>query len=131
MGQLPQGPVKIVVGGAIGIALAAAFYHILPLGWLIVALALLAVEVWSFFNPYAHDTISEVVWALSDRPLVPLLFGAAVAWAITSGFIPANGEGMWVSLFLGVILGHFFWQRAGDSDHPPTKEGGPNAKERK
>jgi len=114
MGALPQGPVKIIVGGILGAGLLWAFFNLLSFWWWAFCVVLLAVEAWAFFNPYANDTISEVVWALSERPLVPLLFGAATAWSITSGFIPATREGMWVSLFIGVIMGHFFWQRQGD-----------------
>ena len=114
MGQLPAGPVKIVVGGVIAAGLLAAFYQILPWRWFLFGVALLAVEVWAFFNPYAHDTISEVIWALAERPLVPLLFGVATGWAVTSGFIPATPEGLWVTLCIGTMLGHFFWQAEGD-----------------
>lgn len=114
MARLPQGPTKIIVGAFIGSGLVWAFYRILDVEWFLVALLLLAVEVWSFFNPYEHDTISEVVWGLSERPLVPLLFGVALGWAITSGFIPVTIEGLWISVFLGTIMGHFFWQRQED-----------------
>lgn len=128
MQPLPNGPVKIVVGAVIGAGLTAALYFILPTSWFIFCMVLLVVETWSFFNPYKNDTISEVVWALSERPLVPLLFGAGVAWSIDSGFITVSEEGLWITLFLGVVLGHFFWQRAGDNETPPTTVGGPNEK---
>jgi len=114
MGALPNGPVKIIVGAVIGLGLLAALYMVLPLGWFLFALALLGIEAWSFFNPYANDTISEVIWALSERPLVPLMFGVATGWSITSGIIPVTHEGQWVILFLGTLLGHFFWRPQGE-----------------
>lgn len=114
MNELPKGPVKIVVGAVIAAGLIAAFYNILSVGWFVFGLALLAVEAWAFFNPYSHDTISEVVWALSERPLVPLIFGTATGWAVTSGFIPVTIEGLWIALIVGTVLGHFFWQAEGE-----------------
>ena len=122
MGELPNGPVKIIVGAVIAAGLVAAFYHILPWGWFLFGCGLLAVEAWAFFNPYAHDTISEVIWALSERPLVPLIFGVGTGWAVTSGFIPATVEGLWVSLCVGCLLGHFFWQQEIDQSEDEVGE---------
>ena len=110
MAELPKGPVKIIVGGVIAAGIIAVFYQILSTGWFLFGLGLLLVEAWAFFNKYARDTISQVVWVLSERPLVPLIFGAATSWAITSGFIPVTVEGLWIALIIGTMLGHFFWQ---------------------
>jgi len=117
--ELPQGPVKIIVSGVIGVGLLVVFYNLLSLKWFLFSLFLLAVEIWTFFNKYAHDTISEVMEALSARPLVPLVFGAAIGWALTSNFIPRTTEGLWIVLILGTLLGHFFWQfkRNGDRNN--------------
>lgn len=114
--MLPKGPVKIVVGGLIGAGIVLMMYHLLSLKLFLLAVALLGVEVWSFFNPYANDTISEVIWGLAERHLVPLLFGVATGWALASGFVPVSIEGLWISLCLGTLLGHFFWQAEGVSE---------------
>ena len=42
-------------------------------------------EAIALFNSKSGDTISEIFWHLSQRPLVPFLFG--------------------------LLCGHFFWQR--------------------
>jgi len=47
-------------------------------------MALLAYEGVTLFNSRDGDTISEIIWYLSKRPLVPFLFG--------------------------LLMGHFFWQ---------------------
>ena len=41
-------------------------------------------EAITLFNKSSGDTISEIIWYLSKRPLVPFLFG--------------------------LLMGHFFWQ---------------------
>jgi len=51
----------------------------------IICLFLVAYEGVALINRPAGDTISEVVWYLSRRPIVPFLFG--------------------------LLCGHFFWQR--------------------
>jgi len=48
-------------------------------------LALFIYEAWALTNKASGDTISEIFWYLSRRPIVPFLFG--------------------------VLCGHFFWQR--------------------
>lgn len=52
--------------------------------WVLCA-ALLAYEFYALATPGADDTISEIVWGLSSRPLIPFV--------------------------LGFLMGHFFWQR--------------------
>lgn len=44
---------------------------------------LLLYEGWTLINGTPNDTISESIWRLADRPLVPFLFG--------------------------FLMGHFFW----------------------
>ena len=51
----------------------------------IICLALLTYEGFALFNRQSGDTISEIFWHLSQRPLVPFLFG--------------------------LLCGHFFWQK--------------------
>ncbi len=50
----------------------------------LLCLAMLGYEAAALLNHKTGDTISEIFWALSRRPLVPFLFG--------------------------VLCGHFFWQ---------------------
>lgn len=71
--------------------------------WPWVLLVILGFEGWTIFNRTPADTISEIIWQLAERPILPLLSGVAVGH-----FIPT--EELWV-VGLGVLLGHFFWQR--------------------
>jgi hypothetical protein len=48
-------------------------------------LGLLGYEAWALLNHERDDTISEIMWTRSRRPVVPFA--------------------------LGVLMGHFFWQR--------------------
>lgn len=48
-------------------------------------IALFVYEGIALFNSKSGDTISEILWHLSQRPLVPFLFG--------------------------LLMGHFFWQK--------------------
>jgi len=51
----------------------------------LLVLGLFVYEAYALINSKSGDTISEIVWHLSQRPLVPFLFG--------------------------LLCGHFFWQR--------------------
>lgn len=107
---IPEGPTKLVVGGTIGAVLVLTIYTLLgPVYGSIAALYLLY-EGWTIVNRYARDTISEVTWYLATRPLVPLMFGAGISWAIVSGLIPRTHEGLWVAFMIGTLYGHLFWQ---------------------
>jgi hypothetical protein len=54
------------------------------IGFLITGITLILVyEIWSIKNHTVGDTISEIVWKLAKRPIVPFAFG--------------------------VLMGHFFW----------------------
>lgn len=51
----------------------------------LVAIVLLIIyEIWSIRSVQSGDTISEVMWKLSERPLIPFMFG--------------------------MVAGHFFWR---------------------
>ncbi len=97
---------QVVVGATIGLALVVFTYVILGPKWGAVATAYWLYEAWALINKYRNDTLSEGIWFLSERPVVPLLFGLAVGWGITSGFI----HGEWLTLAIGILLGHFFFQ---------------------
>ena len=62
--------------GEMGVTMSWIFY-------LLVA-ALIVYEGITLTNKYDGDTISEIIWHLSNRPLVPFIFG--------------------------MLMGHFFWQ---------------------
>jgi hypothetical protein len=51
---------------------------------LVTAIVLIFIyEIWSLKSPQTGDTISEIIWKLAKRPIVPFAFG--------------------------VLMGHFFW----------------------
>lgn len=54
--------------------------------FLLIVAALLAYELVAIVNSHTGDTISEIVWTASSRPLLPFA--------------------------LGFVAGHFFWQRS-------------------
>jgi len=107
-------PTWKVVGGLLGVGLLAFFWFVLTLPWFIAATLLLAYEAWTFFNRYKHDTISEVIWELVKRPLVPFILGAGCVGLISHGVIKPSMEGLYVTLALGVLMGHFVFQRQSD-----------------
>ncbi len=114
--QLPdkKSPTWLVVGGVIGAALIAFLWLVLSPWWAIGASILLAYEGWTLKNKYEHDTISEVVWVLAKRPMVPFIFGAGVVALICHGVIQPTVSGLYVAIAVGFLMGHFFFQRAGD-----------------
>lgn len=95
----------MVVGALIGGGTAVAFFYLLPLAWFVGCLVLLAYEGFTLVDSQANNTISEAVWVLASRPLVPLLTGIAVGWALHAGYLS-----VYVSFGLGMLAGHFFWQ---------------------
>lgn len=51
----------------------------------LLVLSMLVYEAYALTNRVSGDTISEIIWDLSKRPLVPFAFG--------------------------LLMGHFFWQQ--------------------
>jgi hypothetical protein len=98
---------NLVVGAIISTALLSAFWFLLPRPWFIAAAALLAYEGWTLVNKAEHDTISESVWRLSIRPLVPFLFGAFTGWATEAGYFDVP----WVAGAWYFLMAHFFFSR--------------------
>jgi len=100
------GYTNLVVGGVIGAALLYLTFTLAGLWWGLGLSLLLLYEGWTLINQFPEDTISESIWRLSVRPMVPWLFGVATGWAIQSGFLHNPWLiGAW--LFLN---GHFFFQ---------------------
>lgn len=56
--------------------------------WLAVFALLLLYEVYAVFNSTPGDTLSEAVWRYGHHPMIPFC--------------------------VGVLMGHFFWQRSGE-----------------
>lgn len=110
-------PTQIVVGTLIGLVLCVVFYNLL--GWKLAlgACGLLLYEAYTLINRFPEDTISEIIWVFSKRPMVPWLFGLGTAYAIASGLLPATQESLWISLALGFLSGHFFFQRHEESNN--------------
>ena len=110
MFELKASPTPIVVSLIIGIALFITAFQ--AAGWKggLVLSVILAYEGWTLINQFPNDTISEIIWKLSSRPMVPWLFGVGTGWAITSGHL-AN---VWLILAAGFLQGHFFFQEVKD-----------------
>ena len=111
--KLPQGksPTFLVVGGVIGAALLGVAWHLFSVGWFAAVVCLLAYEAWTFFNSYLNDTISEILWVLAKRPLIPFIFGAATVGMIEHGFFSTHHDGLYAAVIWGFLMGHFFFQR--------------------
>ena len=105
--HLKESPTKFVVGGLIGVALIAVAYTITGPLWGTLFTLLLLYEAWTLINDFPGDTISEIIWTLSKRPMVPWIFGVATGWAIGSRFI----ENVWLIGALLFLQGHFFFQK--------------------
>lgn len=102
-----ESPTKYVVSGVIGLALVAVAFSIMSREWAAIALVLLLYEGWTLVNKYPNDTISEILWILSERPMVPWIFGIGSGWALSSGFV----DNHWLIAALFFLQGHFFFQR--------------------
>ena len=109
-----KSPTFIAVGAVIGVALLAVAYHLFSIPWFIAIIVLMAWESWTFFNSYLNDTISEILWILAKRPLVPFIFGGATVALISHGVIPVTLHGLYTATILGFLMGHFFFQAAKD-----------------
>lgn len=58
-----------------------------PVAWGVGIGGMLLFEAWSVFNTTPGDTLSEAVWEYGQHPIVVLV--------------------------IGILLGHFFWQKRG------------------
>lgn len=109
-----KSPTFLFVGAIIAAALGYVAWNLFSLGWFIAIMVLLAWEAWTFFNSYLHDTISEILWVLAKRPLVPFIFGAGTDALISHGVIPVTMEGLYIAVVVGFLMGHFFFQAKRD-----------------
>lgn len=107
--KMPEGPSRFVVPGLLGLAFSGVVYFLVGWKWFLFLGGLLVYEAWTGLNKYANDTISETIWALSKRPLIPFALGA-MCCQLLNHIIPPSGEGLWISFMLGVLMGHFVFQ---------------------
>src|SRR3989304_363836 len=115
MSALPAGPTKYVVVSLLLLVFGSVMWTLLDPVWFAVCAALLLLEGWTLVNRYAGDTISEVVWYLNARPVVPFAFGLAVASLLRAGG-PPPGKGGWIAFLIGGLMGHFFFSRMEDEE---------------
>lgn len=104
---------NLVVGGLMGIGfLGLAFWLAGPVMGGILS-ALLAYEGWTLVNRYPEDTLSESVWRLSARPMVPFVFGIADgAWIYHIFFLKSliDPKQALLACAIQFLMGHFFFQ---------------------
>jgi hypothetical protein len=112
-----KSPMQKIVLGLMGVALVIVAFTLAGVVWGLFLTLLLGLEAYALLNDYSDDTISEVLWRLSKRPIVPWLFGLATGWAITSKWIfgyldvpPTIMKGVWLILAVGFLQGHFWFQ---------------------
>lgn len=110
---LKKSPTTFVVGGSIGIGLIYTAFALWGMRWGLTTLFYCLYEGWTFFNDFANDTISEIIWVLSKRPLVPAVFGIAVGVGVGLGYF-GPWQNALTCIIVGGLLGHFFWQKAED-----------------
>lgn len=76
----------------------------------LVLTAFLAYEGWTLINPFHGDTISEVIWELAERPMIPWVFGVACGYMLAVGvFGPPKQAILCAACFF--LMGHWFFQR--------------------
>lgn len=115
--KLPRGSKlsDIVVGLIMAAGLAWVALRVLPPKAALFALGLIVYEGYTITNPFKADTISESVWRLAERPMVPWLFGVATGYAVCAGLLSNDV----LAVGVGFLSGHFFFQRHGDNLPPP------------
>jgi hypothetical protein len=100
----------LVVGGIMGAGLIWVTFLVAP--WMIgLALsAILLYEGYTLINPYPRDTISEIIWWLSERPMVPMLGGIVLGYMLCAGYFgPPDKATLCGTAFF--LAGHFWFQR--------------------
>src|SRR3989304_7295968 len=100
MATPPAGPVKSIVLALLLLTFGGVMWTLLDPVWFAFCAALLLLESWTLVNSYAGDTISEVVWQLNARPVVPFAFGPAVA-SLLRDVVPAARKGGWTAFLCG------------------------------
>jgi hypothetical protein len=69
-------------------------------------------EAWTLMNGIPKDTISEIIWDLTEQyPLIPMAFTAIFMASIAHGIILPSMKGLYLCSIIGFLYGHFFFQR--------------------
>lgn len=105
--MLKESPTKYVVGFFIACPM---FYfsYILAGPWFgTLFLLMLLYEGYTLINQFPDDTISEIMWQYSKRPMVPCMFGYALGRAIGTDLLSKVD----LAVIIGFLYGHFFFQR--------------------
>lgn len=102
----------LLVGAVMGLGIAITAFALTGPMWGSACLALAIYEGWTLINNYREDTISEAIWILAARPMVPLLFGITAGWAAGSGYL-GDPTTVGRAFAIGFLYGHFFFQRQG------------------
>lgn len=110
MALMPKGPTPKVLAGVMAAAVIYTAWHIFVWQFAVIATVVAIYEAWTFVNKYENDSLSEGMWWLSARPLVPFAFGLACAWAIESHLIADTHAGVWSAFFVGGLCAHFFFE---------------------
>jgi hypothetical protein len=106
---LKQSPTQILVGSIIGLALCVAAWYAAGPEIAAILVGLLIYEGWTLVNKFPKDTISEIIWGLAERPMVPFIFGVGCGWLLFES--PFAGEHAFFIMAVGFLMGHFFFQR--------------------
>lgn len=106
---LPTGAslTNVIVGLIIGLPLVLAGFYLTGPRWGTFIAVLCLYEGWTLVNSDVEDTLSEGVWRLSERPLVPWLFGVVSGIGVASGYV----SDPYVIAAIFFVQGHFFFSR--------------------
>lgn len=107
-----RSPTEAVVIGSLGVFLAVFIWNVLPPWACWIASGYALYETWSLINGYPGDTLSEAIWRLSVRPLVPWFFGGLSIYMIEAGLFTHTDAGLYAAAAWFGLQGHFFFQAA-------------------
>ena len=100
----------LIVGGTIGAGLLYLIWSIVGFQAATAFTIYLIYEAYTIINSFPEDTLSESIWRLAARPLVPWLFGAATMYAIMAGHFGPDIRAALLAVGIGFLEGHFFFQ---------------------
>lgn len=100
----------LIVGGTVGAAILYLIWSIVGFQAALGFTLYLIYEGYTLINHFPEDTLSESVWRLAVRPLIPWLFGAATMYAIMAGHFGPDPRAAMLAVGIGFLEGHFFFQ---------------------
>lgn len=99
---------EVFVCGLIGVVLMYVLWRVVdPITALVVG-GIVGFEAWTLVNKRPNDTISEIIWRLRRRSLVPFLFGCASIAMIALGWFGPWREAVRCAAWF-MVMGHFFF----------------------